>query len=163
DVVDAAGNFFHQVQVAPGTNTFTVEASDAAGDTATSTFTAEGTQLPAGAVDFARLTVVSGSALGLYGRTSWDDADRVLYADFGVKNLGQYAVDGAVLVGVTNISDPTVRLRGTTRKTPEGIPYFDISPLVSGGSLRPGDSSGLQTISFFVPNRERFTYDLVFF
>src|SRR5205807_4314942 len=100
---------------------------------------------------------------GLYGRTSWQDASNVLYADFGVKNIGQYAVQGPILVGVTNISDPTVRLRDTTRKTPDGIPYFDMSSLVTGGKLRPGDSSGLQTISFFDPSRVQFTYDLVFF
>jgi RHS repeat-associated protein len=162
DVEDAAGNFFQRVQVAPGTNAFAVEASDPAGDTATSTVTVQGTQLPAGAVDFARLSVVSGSTLGLYGRTSWQDADNLLYTDLGVKNLGQYAVDGPILVGVTNISDPSVQLRGAAGTTPDGIPYFDLTPLVSGGRLRPGDSSGLQTISFFVPGRARFTYDLVF-
>ena len=43
------------------------------------------------------------------------------------------------------------------------IPYFDMSSLVPGGSLRPGDASGLQTISFFAPARGQFTYDLVFF
>jgi RHS repeat-associated protein len=163
DALDAAGNFFQPVQVALGTNTFVVEASDAAGDTATRTITVQGTQLSAVAVDFARLSVVSGSTLGLYGRTSWQDADNVLFADLGVKNLGQYAVGGPVLVGVTNISDPTVRLRGATGTTPDGIPYFDISSLVTGRILRPGDSSGLQTISFLVPDRARFTYDLVFF
>src|SRR5439155_12625876 len=55
DVLDAAGNFFHQVQIAPGMNSFTVQASDAAGDTTTRTVTVEGTQLPVGAVDFAHL------------------------------------------------------------------------------------------------------------
>src|SRR5262245_40073328 len=128
-----------------------------------STVTAQGTQRPAGLVDFAHLSVVSSSTFGLYGRTSWHDSSSVLYADFGVKNLGQYAVDGPVLVGVTNISDPSIRLRGASGTTPDGIPYFDMSPLVTGGSLRPGESSGSQTISFFAPGRTRFTYDLVFF
>ncbi len=163
DAVDAAGNFFHQVQVAPGTNTYAIEASDTAGDTTTSTVTVRGTQLPAGAIDFAQLSVVSGSTFGLYGRTSWQDADSALYADFSIQNIGQYTVDGPVLVGVTNISDPTVRLRGPTGTTPDGIPYFDMSSLLNGDSLPPGDSSGLQTVSFFVPGRVHFTYDLVFF
>src|SRR5262249_12517332 len=66
DAEDAGGSFFHRVQVAPGANTFVVEASDAAGGAATSTVTVQGTQAPAGAVDFSRLSVVSGSALGLY-------------------------------------------------------------------------------------------------
>ena len=163
DAVDAAGNFFHQVQVAPGTNTYAIEASDTAGDTTTSTVTVRGTQLPAGAIDFAQLSVVSGSTFGLYGRTSWQDADSALYADFSIQNIGQYTVDGPVLVGVTNISDPTVRLRRPTGTTPDGIPYFDMSSLLNGDSLPPGDSSGLQTVSFFVPGRVHFTYDLVFF
>ena len=163
DALDAAGNFFHQVQVTPGTNVFTVEASDAAGDKTTDTVTLDGTQLPVGSIDFAHLSVVSGSTFGLYGQTSWQDTRNVLYVDFGIQNIGQYTVDGPVLVGVTNISDPTVRLREATGTTPEGIPYFDISSLVTGGSLRPGDASGSQTISFFVPDRAQFTYDLVFF
>ena len=162
-VSDDAGNFFQQVQIAPGTNTFQIEASDAAGNTTTTTVKVGGTQLPVGTIDFARLSVVSGSTLGLYGRTSWHDADNVLYADFGVENIGRYTVDGPVLVGVTNISDPSVRLRDARGTTPEGIPYFDMSSLVAGGSLHPGESSGLQTIGFFVPGRRQFTYDLVFF
>src|SRR5262249_23171163 len=117
----------------------------------------------AGAVDFAHVSVVSGSTLGVYGRTSWQEASSVLFADFGVKNLGQYAVGGPVLVGGAHISDPLVRLRGAAGARPDGIPYFDMSSLVSGGSLRPGDSSGLQTISFLDPGRAQFTYDLVFF
>ncbi|MHB8861524.1 MAG: putative Ig domain-containing protein [Pirellulaceae bacterium] len=161
-VMDDAGNFFHQVQVAPGTNTFLVEARDAAGDTTSSTVTVAGTQATAGAVDFTQLSVVSGSSLGLYGRTSWQDASSVLYADFGVENIGQYTVNGPVLVGVTNISDPSVRMREAEGLTPEGIPYFDMSSLVTGGSLPPGHSSGLQTISFFAPQRTQFTYDLLF-
>jgi hypothetical protein len=39
DSLDAAGNFFHQSHLAPGVNTFTVEASDSTGGTATSTLT----------------------------------------------------------------------------------------------------------------------------
>ncbi len=162
-VSDDAGNFFQQVQIAPGTNTFQIEASDAAGDTTTTTVKVDGTQLPVGTIDFARLSVVSSSTLGLYGRTSWHDANNVLYADFGVENIGRYTVDGPVLVGVTNISDPSVRLRDARGTTPEGIPYFDMSSLVADGSLPPGESSSLQTIGFFVPGRAQFTYDLVFF
>jgi hypothetical protein len=160
-VVDLAGNFFHQVQIAPGTNQFGIEATDSAGVTTASTRSVEGTQLPVGSIDFARLSVVSGSTLGLYGRTSWHDEVSVLHADFGVQNIGQYAVDGPVLVGVTNISDPTVRLRGASGTTPDGIPYFDMSQLVV--SLQPGESTSLRSIRFFVPNRTQFTYNLVFF
>ncbi|MHB0954937.1 MAG: putative Ig domain-containing protein [Pirellulaceae bacterium] len=156
-------NFSHQIDIAAGTNTFLVEAQDAAGQSTTQSVTVGGTQLAEGEVDFAQLSVVSGSALGLYGRTSWHDASSVLYADFGVENRGQYTVDGPLLVGVTNISDPSVRLRDPEGTTPDGIPYFDMSTVVPGGSLRPGDSSGLETISFYAPARARFTYDLVFF
>jgi len=161
--LDAAGNFFQPVQLAPGSNTFVLEARDATGDQTTQSITITGTQLPGTEIDFSRLSVVSGSTLGVYGRTSWDDRDSALDADFGVTNVGQYPVDGPVLVGVANISDPSVRLRAPDGMTPEGIPYFDLSSLVTGGSLQPGDSSGLETISFFAPHRTGFTYDLVFF
>ena len=81
------------------------------GGDATRTVTVSGTQLAADTVDFSRLSVVSGSTFGVYGRTSWHDADNILYADFGIQNIGRYTVDGPVLVGVTNISDPSVPLR----------------------------------------------------
>ncbi|MCU0961709.1 MAG: PKD domain-containing protein, partial [Pirellulaceae bacterium] len=163
DVVDPTGQFFHRAQVTPGSNVFEVEATDGAGDTVSSSVTVEAATPPAGTVDFRRLSVVSGSTLGVYGRTSWHEASTSLHVDLRVENTGRYAVDGPVLVGVANISDPSVRLRETDGTTPDGIPYLDMSSRVSGGSLQPGDISDLQTISFFVPGRTQFTYDLVFF
>jgi RHS repeat-associated protein len=124
-----------------------------------------GTQLSTLAVDFSHLSVVSPGAPGfeLYGRTSWQDADNVLHVDFGISNVGGYALDGPVLVGIANISDPTVRLLDATQTTPSGIPYFDITSLVNDGHLQQGDSSDLGPVRFFVPNRGRFTYNLVVF
>src|SRR4029079_15549906 len=104
DVLDAAGDFFEQLQIAPGRNAYSIEATNAAGDQTRTKVTIEETQLADGAVDFAHLSVWSASAFWLYSCASWQDATSVLYAECGIKNIGQYAVNGPVLVGVTNIS-----------------------------------------------------------
>jgi large repetitive protein len=66
------------------------------------------------------------------------------------------------LVGITNISDPTVRVQNPDGVTPESIPYFDLSTLVTGKVLASGQLSGVRNIAFFDPNGGQFTYDLVF-
>src|SRR5262249_18036719 len=117
---------------------------------------------PAGKIDFSLLSDVSGSLAADYGRTSFDEAAHVLYADLAVRNAGQYAADAPLLVGVKNISDPSVRLRGFDGTTPDGVPYFDLSALVAGGTLRPGELTGARTLAFYDPSGVQFSYDLVF-
>ncbi len=113
------------------------------------------------AVDFAHLTDVSGSFEGVYGRTSFDKEMSVLYSDLSLLNSGQYLADAPLLVGIRNISDPSVRIRDFDGVTPDGIPYYDFTGLVAGGTLFPGESSGAKSIAFFVPSRVQFTYDLM--
>ena len=67
-------------------------------------------------IDFRRLTDVSESMTATYGQTSFNEDSKTLYTDLSVKNEGQYLIRGPLLVGVTNISDPTVRL-----KNPDGV------------------------------------------
>ncbi|HVK07210.1 MAG TPA: hypothetical protein VM597_00395, partial [Gemmataceae bacterium] len=123
DAVDPAGNFFTRVQAAPGRNTFALAAADAGGGTATTAVTITGTQPPAGPLDFSAVADLSGGVGAEYGRTSYHVDSKVLYADVAVRNDGRYAAGAPLLVGVKNVSDPAVRVRGADGVTPDGVPY----------------------------------------
>ncbi len=163
EALDPAGNFFTRVAVAPGENHFSVIVTDTLGQSAAASLTLTGIQPSAGAIDFTTLAELApNSFVGEYGRTSWHDATNLLHAELAVRNTGQYPIGAPLLVGITNISDPTVRVRNPDGLTPDGIPYFDFSALVAGGLLAPGQVSGTRGVTFFDPNRVQFTYDLVF-
>jgi hypothetical protein len=162
DALDAAGNFFAQVPVPVGVSTYTITATDASGQTASTTLTLTGTQAST-APNFSSLDDVTGSFAAGYARTSFQAQSDTLYADIAVQNLGNYPADVPLLVGVTNISDPTVRVLGAAGTTPTSVPYYDFTGLVNGGILAPGAQSGELSLTFAVPDRSRITYDLVFY
>ncbi len=161
DAMDGAGNFFTRVLVRPGENAFEFTATDAQGLASNTRLTLSGKQSLAGAIDLSLLSDVSASSDGVYGRTSFDDDSDVLYTELSIRNARQYLADAPLLVGIHNISDPKVRLRDYDGVTPDGIPFYDFTRLVDGGTLLPGQSSQEKSIGFFVPNREQFTYDLM--
>ncbi|MEG4293357.1 DUF4114 domain-containing protein, partial [Microcoleus sp. D2B6] len=113
-------------------------------------------------VNFASLRDVSSSLEAEYKQTSFNSSSKILYADLAVKNTGQYPVRGSLLVGINNISDPTVRMLDADGITPEGIPYYDITKLVGGGILEPGELTSTDTLKFYNPQGVQFDYDLVF-
>ena len=162
DAFDATGNFFSQVVPTPGINQLEVVATDALDETTASLLTLEGTQPAEEGIDFDLLSDVTDSLATHYGGTSFNEATDVLFAGLSLENAGRYSVDSPLLVGITNISDPTVRFRDPDGLTPEGIPYYDYSDLVVDGTLEPDESTGERSLTFFNPNRVQFTYDLVF-
>jgi hypothetical protein len=85
----------------------------------------------------------------------------ILFADLALENLGSYWFDAPLRVGARNISDPTVRLRGTDGVTDEGVPYYNFSDLVSEGGLNPGGTSQAGTLEFYNPNGVQFDTELV--
>ena len=113
-------------------------------------------------VYFASLADVSSSLEAEYKQTSFNSSSNILYADLAVKNTGQYPVRGSLLVGINNISDPTVRMLDADGITPEGIPYYDITKLVGGGILEPGELTSTDRLKFYNPQGVQFDYDLVF-
>ncbi len=116
----------------------------------------------AAAVDFAHLADVSASIQTVYGRTSFDQPNSVLYAELSARNAGQYVVDAPLIVAIDHLSDPSVHVRGADGTTPDGLPYFDLSALVAGGKLAAGGSTNARTVAFHDPGHVPFTYDLVF-
>ncbi|MBD2365063.1 tandem-95 repeat protein [Anabaena minutissima FACHB-250] len=117
--------------------------------------------VPSTAIDFAGLEDVSSSLLAQYQRTTFNQDLGLLYADFNLENIGNYAVNTPLIVAVRAISDPTVQLWQPNGLTPEGLPYYNLTRLVADGKLNVGEISAGGTLVFFNPNQVQFTYDLV--
>src|SRR5262249_53730167 len=114
------------------------------------------------ATDLSQLADVSGSFAASYARTSFDDRTGILYADVAIENHGQYSANVPLYVGVTNISDPSVRVLGAAGVSQDGVPFYDFTQLVDNEGLAPGTSTRELSLAFANPNRGQFTYDLVF-
>ncbi len=112
-----------------------------------------------GSIDFSSLSNVTASMGFQFGQTSYHAQDKVLFADLAVQNNGNYFIDTPLLVAITNLSDPSVRIRNADGVTPDGDPYFDFSALVADGTLSPQEVTSSTTISFYNPNMRQFTYD----
>jgi RHS repeat-associated protein len=162
EVSDANGDFFTRVLVEPGQNVFHFLAKDALGQTAAAMLTLQGQESAPGQIDFSQLNDVSASFVPQYGQTSFNEKSQTLFADVAIRNAGQYPLDAPLLVGIKNISDPNVRVRGAAGVAPDGTPFYDFTSLVSSGRLNPGGQTGSLTVSFYNPDRRQFTYDLVF-
>jgi RHS repeat-associated protein len=163
DVLDAGGNFFTQVHVSAGENTYRITATDAIGQTSSVSLILTGVENSTREIDFSQFSDISPSFAADYARTSFNDKAKSLFADVAIENKGQYPANAPLFVGVTNISDPTVRVLDRAGTTPGGIPYYDFTSLVTGGRLSPTETTGTLSLSFFDPNRSQFSYDLVFF
>ncbi len=145
----------------PDENEFLVSAIDSLGQSSDTTLIVSGQQWTDDEVAFDLLADVSDSLIAEYGLTSLNDDTGVLYTHVAIRNTGGYHVDTPLLIGVTNMSDPTVKIRGFDGLTPNGIPYFDFSDMVDPMSLEPGDISSSGTVSFYNPERGQFSYELV--
>ncbi|MCC3568788.1 MAG: DUF4114 domain-containing protein [Microcoleus sp. PH2017_31_RDM_U_A] len=113
-------------------------------------------------IDFAALKDVSGSVETQYGQTSFNSTTNVLHADLALKNTGSSPLRDRLLVGVTNISDPRVKLLDAAGIAPDGTVYYDFTPLVGDGLLAAGETTLPGTLKFHNPSGVRFSYDLVF-
>src|SRR5262249_49726101 len=125
EATDAAGQFFTRVTILPGQNEFEIKAVDAKGQSASATLTLTGVAPSAGPIGFSRFSDVSVSFNAGYGRTSFNQDTGVLYGDALVRNTGKYPADAPLIVGVKNISDPTVRAVEFDGVLPDGTPYYD--------------------------------------
>jgi RHS repeat-associated protein len=161
--LDAAGNFFVSLYVGPGDNEFEFAAIDSNGQTGSKIITIHGMQRSNSQVDFTQFSDVTGSFKQSYARSYFHQSNRTLLAETAIENAGQYPADVPLLVGIANISDPMVQVRDADGQTPDGIPYYDFTGLVTGGSLKPRSRTGFFSAEFFNPNQAPFTYDIVFY
>ena len=158
--LDAAGDFFTRVMVLPGQNAFHFTTADILGNTASTTLTLTGTQIAPGTLNFSQLSTIA-SFQPVYFRTSFDLAATQLYADLAIQNTSTFAIYSTLLVGITNISDPSVRVATPDGYAPDGTPYYNFSTLLQNGALLPGaETTGSRTVSFYDPSAIPFTYTL---
>ena len=66
-----------------------------------------------------------------------------------------------MIVIIDHISDPSVIVGDIDGLTPDGLPYYDFSHLVSNNTLFPNDITETRPLHFFNPRGTQFTYDLV--
>ena len=163
DVFDSGESFFQQAVVGPGLNRFVFEATDDIGQTVTAELTIEGLVKEPGDIDFRNYVDLTSAYTGLYSRTSFNDGSKELLVNLATRNDGTFVSDVPLLVGVKNISDPTVSVVGFDGLTPEEVPFFDYSQHVPGGTLAPGATTGSPSIAFHNPKSIRFDYELVFY
>lgn len=159
EALDSQGSFFSAITIRPGEVEYLIEATDAFGQTASTSLTIVGQQQDVR--DFANLRDLTAAVKGEFGRTSLNEPRDVLYFDMGVKNAGQFDIMGPLLVGIIDISDPTVRLANPDGVLPDGTPFIDYTSLISGDRLTPGASSLMREIRFWDANAAQFTFNLV--
>lgn len=158
--LDQAGHFYARHLVQPGMNRFLVLAQDELGQSASAEVDVFGAESGT-STSLENLEIVSASVAGNYGHSSFAEASSTLHTELAVKNWGQFQIRAPLFVGVSRISDPSVTVLAPDGVSPEGLPYFDFSALVTGGSLLSEQTTGSRSIVFYNPNRVQFSYDIV--
>ena len=113
------------------------------------------------ALDFSILEDVSDSTKAEYKLTSFNKESQVLSTEVSLKNIGTYGLNQNLVLAVNHLSDLSVQVLNADGITSDGLPYYDFSSLIEGGSLDVGESSQSREIFFFNPQDIQFTYDLV--
>ena len=97
----------------------------------------------------------------MYGRTTQNQSDRLLTVELAVENGDRFAVNGPLLVGLENISNPNVALLNADGFLPDGTPFVSFESSIDG-AVMPNEASRSVEVSFFNPTFNQFRYDLVF-
>ena len=118
------------------------------------------TPTPLTDTEISSLTDISTSFPPLYKHTSYNEQTKQLIAEYAITNQSQYPVKTPLLVAIANISDPTVTVRDPDGFTPEGIPYYNISDLVSDNKLNPEETTETRDLVFYNPDGVQFDYEL---
>jgi hypothetical protein len=128
DALDQAGQFFARVTIAPGRNNFTFIARSASGETASALVTIFGTDPAETGLDLSVLFDVTSSLTPDWGRTSFNEQASTLFADLAIRNTGQYPVKTPLVIGITRLSDPSVRVLNPDGLTPRRHPLLRLLP-----------------------------------
>ncbi len=160
ETVDATGNFFTSIEIPFGKSTFEFEVINSLGASATTTHSLEGL-LPGNHSPSFDSRVDVSSIVDLYSTTSFNERLDQLDAELSIVNEGEFPLFGPFWVGVRNVSDPSVEVLGFDGRWEDGTPYYDLSRLVDGNQLLPGASTLFDAITFKVPERRPFDYELV--
>lgn len=158
--LDAAGNFFASLELRSGENTFEVLATDSLGISVSNSVSVLGFE-GAGATQIGSLVPVTPTVRPAYGRTTFDSRAGTVFSELKLENLGSFPVRKPLYLGITRISDPSVRPSAGEGVSADGTVYFDFSGALSTPFLEPGQSTAFGTLAFANPNRVQFSYELV--
>ncbi len=96
-----------------------------------------------------------------YGRMQANRRTGAVTTQAVVTNNSSEDVACPLLLVIGSITDSRVTVNNETGTTPGGDPYFDLSGATGAdGVLSPGESTSPVTLSFQVPSRVRFRFDL---
>ncbi|MCL2623212.1 MAG: PKD domain-containing protein [Planctomycetaceae bacterium] len=115
-------------------------------------------------IDFTHLQDVTPSVEITYGTTTFNDHTNTLRAGVTLTHAGTYQIRGPLLVGIKNISDPSVMATGYDGVAPDGMIYYDASHFAfvgNDGTFNPEDVIRGLDLQFSNPNRIQFAYDIV--
>ncbi|MCS7466146.1 putative Ig domain-containing protein [Stieleria sp. ICT_E10.1] len=161
DVLDPSGNLFHLVDVGPGRNSYQVIAYDEFQNSVSASLEITGSS--SAGFDLSRFSDITGSFGAVYGHTSFNEDSDQLLINLATTNTGTFETDVPLLVGIKNISDPTVSVVGADGVMPDGTPYYDYTEAVGDGTLEAGETTASPTVTFHTPSRQQFDYELVFY
>ena len=161
--LDPSGQFFAEVTIQEGDNDFIVESIDSNGTHASIRIQLRGKPRDSNSIELSTLVDVTGSLTGVYGRTSFNAGKDQVLVELATRNDGSFDSDIPVLVGIRNLSDPSIIVDNADGVFPDGMPYYDFTAYVNNRRLAPGEVSGSPTISFRNASQVQFDYELVFF
>lgn len=158
--IDEAGRFFAYIDINKGNNIFDVRAIASSGIVAQTQVVVLGLSDTSGIVDFSTLQDATTEFVGLYSRTTMNEASDRLLVELLSENQGGRRATGPVLVAVKNVSDPSVLPMDIDGRLLDGTPYYEFA----GAELTvaASDTLGPKVITFYNPKRIQFDYDLVF-
>ncbi|MDR2642854.1 MAG: putative Ig domain-containing protein, partial [Planctomycetaceae bacterium] len=117
-------------------------------------------------IDFAHIQDITSNIKIEYEQTTFNDKQNILRAGLILTNISYREFRGPILVGIKNISDPSVSAVNYDGTTPDGIVYFDVSHFAFSGQDYTFTANeiikGLD-LQFLNPDRVQFTYDLIVF
>ncbi|HEY2411363.1 MAG TPA: FG-GAP-like repeat-containing protein [Pirellulaceae bacterium] len=110
------------------------------------------------ATDFARLNDITSDMSLVFGGTSLNKENTVLFTDVALTNSGNAMLRGPLVVVIDSISDPSVAVQNPDGFTPAGLPYFNYHASIPGGTLTPGETTASRTLNFLDPSGNQFTF-----
>ncbi|MDY7002799.1 MAG: Ig-like domain-containing protein [Cyanobacteriota bacterium] len=101
-------------------------------------------------IDFDHLSDVSGMVATEYLQTSLNDESNILYVDLATESATENPLRGTLLLGISNLNHPSIRVIDADGTTPEELPYYNLT------------DTGTETVAFYNPQGLQFDYELVF-
>jgi RHS repeat-associated protein len=156
DATDPAGDFFAAVNVAAGTNVFTVVATDSLGQAASATLTltgASGGGLPTG-----QLSDVTPLGQLTYAATTFNRHTQTLYASATLTDVATVPLAGPLQAVISPFTPSSVALANPAGTEPDGRPYLTFLGGAGAQELAPGGQSAPGSIAFSDAALARFTF-----